>query len=161
MHLRKFDNYIQSFPQARTLNRQHHFYLGPTNSGKTHMALQTLQQATSGVYLAPLRLLAMEVRDRLMAAGVPCNLITGEERVMVAGARHTASTIEMLNPARTVEVAVIDEIQMLQDPDRGSAWTAALVGVQQKKYLFVAPMLSRKLVFALSKRCKKVLTLHF
>lgn len=130
---RNLDDYSQSFSQARALHRQHHFYLGPTNSGKTYAALQALQEADSGVYLAPLRLLAMEVRDRLMAAGVPCNLITGEERVLVAGARHTASTIEMLNPAQVVDVAVIDEIQMLQDPDRGSAWTAALVGVPAKK----------------------------
>jgi ATP-dependent RNA helicase SUPV3L1/SUV3 len=71
----------------------------------------------------------MEIRDRLVAAGVPCNLITGEERVLMEGARHTASTIEMMNPSNIVEVAIIDEIQMLQDPDRGSAWTAALVGV--------------------------------
>lgn len=133
MHSRNLDDYIQSFSQARTLTRQHHFYLGPTNSGKTFAALQALQQADSGVYLAPLRLLAMEVRDRLLAAGVPCNLITGEERVMVEGARHTASTIEMLNPTKMVDVAVIDEIQMLQDPDRGSAWTAALVGVPAKQ----------------------------
>ncbi len=125
--------YIASFSLARTLNRHHHFYLGPTNSGKTHHALIALQQAQSGVYLAPLRLLAMEIRDRLVAAGVPCNLITGEERIMMTGAQHTASTIEMMNPSKAVEVAIIDEIQMLQDPDRGSAWTAALVGVPAKQ----------------------------
>ena len=123
------DSYINSFSQARCLKRHHHFYLGPTNSGKTHQALIALQNAKSGVYLAPLRLLAMEIRDRLVATGVPCNLITGEERVLMEGARHTASTIEMMNPTNIVEVAIIDEIQMLQDPDRGSAWTAALVGV--------------------------------
>jgi ATP-dependent RNA helicase SUPV3L1/SUV3 len=88
-----------------------------------------LEQAKSGVYLAPLRLLAMEIRDRLVASGVPCNLITGEERVIMEGASHTASTIEMMNPSKEVDVGVIDEIQMLQDPDRGAAWTAALVGV--------------------------------
>ncbi len=121
--------YLASFPHARRLKRHHHFYLGPTNSGKTHQALLALQHAESGVYLAPLRLLAMEIRDRLLAAGVPCNLITGEERVLMAGAKHTASTIEMMNPKQVVAVAVIDEIQMLQDPDRGNAWTAALVGV--------------------------------
>ncbi len=123
------NSYLNSYPQARSLKRHHHFYLGPTNSGKTHQALIALQNAKSGVYLAPLRLLAMEIRDRLVAAGVPCNLITGEERLLIAGAQHTASTIEMMNPSMIVEVAVIDEIQMLQDPDRGSAWTAALVGV--------------------------------
>lgn len=125
--------YAHSFTKARALKRHHHFYLGPTNSGKTHHAIQTLIAAKSGVYLAPLRLLAMEIRDRLMAAGVPCNLITGEERLLVEGAQHTASTIEMMNPNKPVEVAVIDEIQMLQDPDRGSAWTAALIGVPARQ----------------------------
>ena len=124
--------YLESFTQARLLQRHHHFYLGPTNSGKTYNALIALQNAKSGVYLAPLRLLAMEIRDRLVAAGVPCNLITGEERVLMEGAQHTASTIEMMNQSKPVEVAIIDEIQMLQDPDRGSAWTAALVGVPAK-----------------------------
>lgn len=123
------DSFGSSFKLARSLRRHHHFYLGPTNSGKTYQALQTLEKAHSGVYLAPLRLLAMEVRDRMVSAGVPCNLITGEERILMPGAQHTASTIEMMNPAKRVEVAVIDEIQMLQDADRGSAWTAALIGV--------------------------------
>jgi ATP-dependent RNA helicase SUPV3L1/SUV3 len=125
----KDEGFAARFPLARALKRSHHFYVGPTNSGKTYQALETLKAVASGVYLAPLRLLAMEVRDTLMAAGVSCNLITGEERDLVPGARHTASTIEMMNPALAVDVAVIDEIQMLQDADRGSAWTAALVGV--------------------------------
>jgi ATP-dependent RNA helicase SUPV3L1/SUV3 len=123
----------QQYLAARGLNRQHHFYLGPTNSGKTYRALNALMQAPSGVYLAPLRLLAMEVRDKLMQAGIPCNLITGEERDMIEGAQHSACTIEMMNPARIVDVAVIDEIQMLHDRDRGSAWTAALLGVPARE----------------------------
>lgn len=123
------DDYLDSFQLARNLKRHHQFYLGPTNSGKTYHALQFLERAKSGVYLAPLRLLAMEIRDRLVAAGIPCNLITGEERVLMNGAQHTASTIEMMNANRQVEVAIIDEIQMLQDPDRGAAWTDALLGV--------------------------------
>jgi ATP-dependent RNA helicase SUPV3L1/SUV3 len=126
-------SFASDFKQARAIKRHHHFYLGPTNSGKTYHALNSLMAAKSGVYLAPLRLLAMEVRDKLMAAGVPCNLITGEERVLVTGAQHTASTIEMMNPSKQVDVAIIDEIQMLQDPDRGSAWTAALVGVPARQ----------------------------
>ena len=126
-------DFALSFTKARSIKRHHHFYVGPTNSGKTYHALNTLIAAKSGVYLAPLRLLAMEVRDKLMAANVPCNLITGEERVYVAGAQHTASTIEMMNTSKLVDVAVIDEIQMLQDADRGSAWTAALVGVPARQ----------------------------
>ena len=125
-------DYPSTFPVARAIKRRIHFRLGPTNSGKTHDALIALQNADSGVYLAPLRLLAMEIRDRLMDAGTPCNLVTGEERVLIPGARHTASTVEMMHPTREVAVAVIDEIQMLQDESRGYAWTAALVGVPAK-----------------------------
>lgn len=133
MSLQPFQQYLSRFSLARSLKRQHHFYLGPTNSGKTYHALNTLMQAPSGIYLAPLRLLAMEVRDKLMQAGIPCNLITGEERIILPNARHTASTIEMMRPTQAVEVAVIDEIQMLLDPERGSAWTAALIGAPAKQ----------------------------
>lgn len=104
------EHFPATYALARSLGRQIHFKIGPTNSGKTYDALTALQQANSGVYLAPLRLLAMEIRDRLTEAGVPCNLVTGEERVMVAGARHSACTVEMMNPHQEVEVAVIDEI---------------------------------------------------
>lgn len=127
------DAFHQTFPLARSLNRKIHFHLGPTNSGKTHEALMQLQSASSGVYLAPLRLLAMEIRDRLMEAGVPCNLVTGEERQMIPGAQHTACTVEMMNPSHMVEVAIIDEIQMLQDEARGYAWTSALIGAPAKQ----------------------------
>ena len=121
-----------SYKMARSLNRHIHFHLGPTNSGKTHQALLKLQAAESGVYLAPLRLLAMEIRDRLIEVGVPCNLITGEERQLIPGAKHTACTVEMMNPNQAVDVAIIDEIQMLQDEARGHAWTAALIGAPAK-----------------------------
>ena len=124
----RLKDYPQAFPVARALERTIHFRLGPTNSGKTHDALESLKKAASGVYLAPLRLLAMEIRDRLVAQGIPCNLLTGEEHDLMEGARHTACTVEMMSPEREVDVAVIDEIQMLQDPARGWAWTSALVG---------------------------------
>lgn len=129
MSISTLNAWLNTYPKARAIKRHHHFYVGPTNSGKTHHALQALEKAQSGVYLAPLRLLAMEIRDRLVASGVPCNLITGEERVYMQGAQHTASTIEMMHASNIVEVAVIDEIQMLQDPERGAAWTNALIGV--------------------------------
>ncbi len=124
----RLKDYPQAFALARALNRTIHFRLGPTNSGKTHDALEALKKAASGVYLAPLRLLAMEIRDRLVAQGIPCNLLTGEEHDLMDGARHTACTVEMMNPEREVDVAIVDEIQMLQDPSRGWAWTSALVG---------------------------------
>lgn len=132
----RLGDYPQTFTLARAIRRHIVFRLGPTNSGKTHEALEALMEARSGVYLAPLRLLAMEVRDRLTEAGIPCNLITGEERVMVPGAQHTACTVEMLDPSMEVRVAVLDEVQMLADEQRGWAWTAALVGMPART-LFV------------------------
>lgn len=125
-------DFPNQFAVARGLKRKIHFHLGPTNSGKTYQALLSLQTAKSGVYLAPLRLLAMEIRDRLMESGVPCNLITGEERQLIPGATHTACTVEMMNPNHAVDVAIIDEIQMLQDESRGYAWTSALIGTPAK-----------------------------
>ncbi|MBF0127313.1 MAG: hypothetical protein HQM02_08900 [Magnetococcales bacterium] len=114
---------------ARERFRHVTLYLGPTNSGKTYQALRRLAAAENGIYLAPLRLLALEVAETLNAWGTPCNMVTGEERVEVEGARHTACTIEMLPLGRRYEVCVIDEAQMLGDVDRGWAWTQAILGV--------------------------------
>ncbi|HWW69582.1 MAG TPA: DEAD/DEAH box helicase, partial [Duganella sp.] len=125
--------YPASFDVARRIKRKFVALLGPTNSGKTHQAIEALAKAPSGVYLAPLRLLALENYERLQAMeqhGKPLavSLVTGEERRLVAGATHVASTVEMLDTRTPVDVAVIDEIQMLADRDRGSAWTAAVCG---------------------------------
>jgi|APGre2960657404_1045060.scaffolds.fasta_scaffold51327_2 ATP-dependent RNA helicase SUPV3L1/SUV3 len=62
------------YPLARAMPRRLVAHWGPTNSGKTHAALAALKAARSGVYAGPLRLLALEVFDRLNADGVPCNL---------------------------------------------------------------------------------------
>lgn len=113
--------------------------LGPTNSGKTWRALQALKACTphySGVYLAPLRLLAVEVCDELRAAGVRVSLLTGEEQDLVENPQVICSTIEMVDMTQDYRVAVIDEMQMLFDPDRGWAWTQAFLGVRADE-LFV------------------------
>jgi ATP-dependent RNA helicase SUPV3L1/SUV3 len=135
-----FSRFERLFPVARGMGRRLVLVVGPTNSGKTHWALEALRKAPSGLYLAPLRLLALEVSDRLNRDGTPTTLLTGEEEVRVPDARHLSSTIEMLDPDRPVDVAVIDEIQMLADPDRGWAWTAAFMGVPASTvYLLGAP----------------------
>ncbi|WP_246148284.1 helicase-related protein [Skermanella pratensis] len=135
-----FSRYELLFPVARGMGRRLVLVIGPTNSGKTHRALEALRGASSGVYLAPLRLLALEVMDRLNRDGTPTTLLTGEEEIRTPDARHMASTIEMMDPERPVDVAVIDEIQMLADADRGWAWTAALMGVPADTvYLLGAP----------------------
>jgi ATP-dependent RNA helicase SUPV3L1/SUV3 len=133
-------NYEAQFLPARDLGREWHLCLGPTNSGKTHAAMQALAQAKSGIYLAPLRLLALENYERLKAKGIAVNLLTGEERIFDPTARHTCATIEMCNFVDVVDVAVIDEVQLLTDHQRGWAWTAALLGVPaQTVYACGAP----------------------
>lgn len=117
-------------------------HVGPTNSGKTYHALKKLALAENGAYLSPLRLLAHEIYDSMNAKGVPCNLITGEERRPAldangfpdpGSARLVSSTIEMASFDRELDVAVIDEIQMLADNERGWAWTHALLGLPARE----------------------------
>ncbi len=117
------------FPLARSLKRKIIFHVGPTNSGKTHRALEMLKQADTGYYLAPLRLLALEGYERLKKDGVAVSLITGEEEIIDEESTHISSTIEMLNSSIDVDLCVIDEIQMIDDRDRGWAWANALIGV--------------------------------
>ena len=132
-----FQGYPDTFDIARRLQRKVTLYVGPPNSGKTHAAFERLAQATDGAYLAPLRLLALEGRDRLVARGVPCSLLTGEENVAAPGARAVSSTIEMVNTRQPIDVAVIDEAQMIFDSARGWAWTQAIVAVPASEVIII------------------------
>lgn len=123
------------FPLARELKRKIVFHVGPTNSGKTYTALKALEEATTGYYLAPLRLLALEGYENLKKEGVAVSLITGEEEIIDEESTHISSTIEMMNASVEVDVCVIDEIQMISDRDRGWAWANALMGVPAKKVI--------------------------
>ena len=121
------------FPVARELRRKLIFHVGPTNSGKTYQAMKALEKADTGYYLAPLRLLALEGYENLKADGVTASLITGEEQILDEYATHISSTIEMLNFSIDVDVCVIDEVQMINDRDRGWAWVNAIIGAPAKK----------------------------
>ncbi|QSZ28769.1 hypothetical protein DSL72_003274 [Monilinia vaccinii-corymbosi] len=123
---------MEWYPATRAMHRTFHLHVGPTNSGKTYNALQKLEGAQSGIYAGPLRLLAHEVYTRLNAKGKTCSLITGEERRVPEGAkdRMKSCTVEMVPLNSKVDVAVIDEIQMIGDEHRGWAWTQAVLGVQ-------------------------------
>ncbi|WP_132256172.1 helicase-related protein [Methylobacterium segetis] len=127
-----FGAYIETFTAARRMNRRILFHMGPTNSGKTYAALKALTGAETGTYLAPLRLLALENYETLLERGLRAGMVTGEEVLGEANPTHTARTIETADLTRPVDVAVIDEIQMLADPDRGWAWTNALFGIPAK-----------------------------
>ncbi|KAF4390740.1 hypothetical protein G4B88_015630 [Cannabis sativa] len=118
------------FPFARAMRRKIIYHVGPTNSGKTYNALQRFMEAKKGIYCSPLRLLAMEVFDKVNALGVYCSLLTGQEKKHVPFSNHVACTVEMVSTDELYDVAVIDEIQMIADPHRGYAWTRALLGLK-------------------------------
>ncbi|XP_055454818.1 ATP-dependent RNA helicase SUPV3L1, mitochondrial-like [Psammomys obesus] len=89
------------YPEARAIQRKIIFHSGPTNSGKTYHAIQRYLSAKSGVYCGPLKLLAHKIFEKSNAADVPCELVTGEERLTVAPegkeATHVSCTVEMCN----------------------------------------------------------------
>lgn len=120
------------YPAARAIQRRIHLHVGPTNSGKTYHALKRLEQAETGFYAGPLRLLAHEVYTRLNNKGIPCGLVTGDEVKIdeEIPPRIYSNTVEMAPLGKELEVGVIDEIQMIADENRGWAWTRALLGSQ-------------------------------
>ncbi|XP_064466050.1 ATP-dependent RNA helicase SUPV3L1, mitochondrial-like isoform X2 [Ornithodoros turicata] len=125
------------YPEARAIERKIIFHSGPTNSGKTHNALESFMNSETGLYCGPLKMLAVEVYQKTNEKNTPCDLITGEERKYVDPegnpAKHVACTVEMASVTTPYDVAVIDEIQMLRDPQRGWAWTRALLGLAAKE----------------------------
>ena len=148
------------FQQTRQMNRHFVLHIGPTNCGKTFQALERLRRAETGVYLGPLRLLALEVYEKIKDAGIPCTMLTGEERIYEDNSRITSSTVEMLDIDQKYEVAVIDEAQMIADPDRGHSWTRAILGVQaQEIHVCMSPS-AEKVVTHLISLCEDTYEIH-
>lgn len=147
------DRYAGHFATARALNRRITLVTGPTNSGKSHTALDRLATAESGMALAPLRLLAHEFREALASRGVAASLSTGEERMPVPGSRHLAATVEMCPFHNPVDVAMIDEAQMLGDRDRGAAWTAAIMGAPAREVFVLGAPECATLVRRIARLC--------
>lgn len=143
----------KQYPEARAMKRQFILHVGPTNSGKTYEALQRLKQAYHGIYLGPLRLLALEVYDRMMADGIPCDMITGEEIILTKNSFVQASTVEILDIRETYDIAVIDEAQMVADENRGSFWTRAILGIRAKEVHVCCSGTARDLLVKMLKRC--------
>lgn len=125
-------DYPSLFPLARSIKRKIIAHIGPTNSGKTYDAMIALMNANTGTYLAPLRLMALENYEVMQDINVICDMITGEEKILFDNSTHTSSTIEMADLNREVDVAIIDEVQLLTDSSRGWAWTQAIVGIPAK-----------------------------
>lgn len=121
------------FPETMAMNRRFILHIGPTNSGKTFHALERLKLSQCGVYLGPLRLLALEVYEKMHDYGVPCTMLTGQECISDDGSRITASTIEMADFSTEYDIAVIDEAQLTADSDRGHCWTKAILGLKARE----------------------------
>jgi ATP-dependent RNA helicase SUPV3L1/SUV3 len=99
--------------------------LGPTNTGKTHLAIERMLAHASGIIGFPLRLLARENYDRMVArkGARHVALITGEEKIVPPEARWFACTVEAMPLDRHVEFLAVDEVQLCADPDRGHVFT--------------------------------------
>jgi len=114
-------------------------HLGPTNSGKTHAALEELAANGNGVYAGPLRMLAQEAHRRLSTrlGAEHVGLVTGEERVNER-APVICSTVEMA--PQSGELLVLDEIQWADDEERGSAWTRLLLAGEYREILLLGAL---------------------
>ncbi len=141
------------YPAARAMHRHFILHLGGTNTGKTYAGFQRLRTAPTGVYLAPLRLLALEAQETLLDAGIDCSLTTGEEEDCREGDTHVAATAEKLDLNARYDVAVIDECQMIADRERGYAWTRAILGVQAPEVHLCAAPEAKQLLLRLIESC--------
>jgi len=125
--------------------------LGPTNTGKTHFALERLLGHRSGMIGFPLRLLARENYDRLVAArgSGAVALITGEEMIVPPAPRYFVCTVEAMPLDRPVAFLAVDEIQLCADPERGHVFTDRLLharGIEETLFLgaeTIAPLIRR------------------
>lgn len=114
--------------------------LGPTNTGKTHLAIERMLGHASGIIGFPLRLLARENYDRALKAKGrgQVALVTGEEKIVPPGARYFFCTVESMPVDRPVDFLAVDEIQLAADPERGHVFTDRLLrarGLQETMFL--------------------------
>lgn len=143
----------EEYPEARLMKRKFILHVGPTNSGKTHDALERLKSCTHGAYFGPLRLLALEVYDKCNLEGLACSMITGEETIQVPGAVCQSCTVEMLNDHEYFDIVVVDECQMIGDIYRGHNWTRAILGLRAEEiHLCMAPE-AESIITQMIKRC--------
>ena len=108
--------------------------LGPTNTGKTHLAVERMLGHASGMIGLPLRLLAREIYDRIvkLRGKASVALITGEEKIVPPRAAYFVCTVEAMPLTREVEFLAIDEIQLCADPERGHIFTHRLLHARGK-----------------------------
>ena len=109
--------------------------LGPTNTGKTHLAIETMMSFDSGMIGFPLRLLAREVYDKIVKKTSldKVALITGEEKIIPTNAKYYLCTVESMPIDKNLDFVGIDEIQMCADHERGHIFTDRLLNMRGNK----------------------------
>ena len=113
--------------------------LGPTNTGKTFLAIETMLSFDSGMIGFPLRLLAREVYDKVIKKISPDKvaLITGEEKIIPSNAKYFLCTVESMPINKHLDFVGIDEIQMCADHERGHIFTDRLLNVRGRQTNYV------------------------
>ncbi|GJQ10189.1 hypothetical protein GpartN1_g1980.t1 [Galdieria partita] len=154
------------YPLARDIKRKVILHIGPTNSGKTHAALEALRAAQSGIYCGPLRLLAWEIHERLNKGdenhhSVPCDLLTGQEQTEIPNAQHISCTVEMTPVYKRFQVGVVDEVQLLGDNERAWAWTRAILGLAVEELHLCGDPSSENIVRKLINRTQDSLSVQY
>ena len=109
--------------------------LGPTNTGKTHLAIETMLSFDSGMIGFPLRLLAREVYDKVIEKTGPDKvaLVTGEEKIIPSNAKYFLCTVESMPIDKYLDFVGVDEIQMCSDHERGHIFTDRLLNLRGNK----------------------------
>ena len=123
--------------------------LGPTNTGKTHVAIEKMLEFDSGIFGLPLRLLAREVYDKCVSkVGVDkVALITGEEKILPSSANYFICTVESMPKNKNVDFVAIDEIQMCADRERGHIFTERMLETRGSKLtMFLGSQVMAKII---------------
>ena len=123
--------------------------LGPTNTGKTFLAIETMLSFESGMIGFPLRLLAREVYDKIIQKTDPKKvaLITGEEKIIPSNAKYFLCTVESMPIDKNLEFVAVDEIQMCSDNERGHIFTDRLLNLRGEKLtMFMGSSTIKKLI---------------
>jgi ATP-dependent RNA helicase SUPV3L1/SUV3 len=123
--------------------------LGPTNTGKTYVAIEKMLEFDTGIFGLPLRLLAREVYDKCVAkvGNEKVALITGEEKIIPSTASYFICTVESMPKNKEVDFVAIDEIQMCADRERGHVFTERLLEFRgRKQTMFLGSQVMAKLI---------------
>ncbi len=123
--------------------------LGPTNTGKTHVAIEKMLEYESGIFGLPLRLLAREVYDKCVekVGQQKVALITGEEKIIPSSANFFICTVESMPKDKSVDFVAIDEIQMCADKERGHIFTDRLLHSRGEKLtMFLGSQIMKNII---------------